>query len=115
MNKSKNITRECCDEQRVNSENTVEFFTNGKRATVSFSQRRYKRIIYRLAETRSEECQIVAENADGSLCAHVPVTWIKIAPVRKVSEQQREAGRRNILKAQIKQAENALKSKQTRQ
>jgi hypothetical protein len=39
-----------------------------------------------------------------SCCYHVPKSWIKITPPRKVSEKQREAARRNIEKAQAKNA-----------
>lgn len=34
-------------------------------------------------------CQIVAENEDSSICAHVPRSWIKIIPSRQLSEEQR--------------------------
>ena len=34
---------------------------------------------------------IMAENEDGSLFAHVPVNYIKISPPKKMSEEQREA------------------------
>ena len=39
--------------------------------------------------TNSEECEIMAENQDGSLCAHIPVAWIKINPAKQLSEEQR--------------------------
>ena len=41
------------------------------------------------AAERPEECEIVAENPDGSLCAHIPVAWIKINPAKQLSEEQR--------------------------
>lgn len=55
------------------NENAIEFITDSKRATVTFTQGRYKSRIKKLAESHPEECQIVAENQDGSLCAHIPV------------------------------------------
>ena len=81
-------------------ENVIEFLLNEKRATVTFSQGRFKSRIRKLAEEHPEDCQIVAENRDGSICAHVPVDWVKISPPAMRTESQREAGRRNILKAQ---------------
>lgn len=41
------------------------------------------------AAERPEECEIVAENQDGSLCANIPVAWIKINPTKQLSEEQR--------------------------
>ena len=83
-------------------ENVIEFLENQERATVTFSQGRYKTRIRRLAAERPEECQIVAENQDGSLCAHIPVAWIKINPTQQLTEEQREQRaenmRRNIQK-----------------
>lgn len=31
----------------------------------------------------------MAENQDGSLCARIPVAWIKINPTKQLSEEQR--------------------------
>lgn len=80
-------------------ENVIEFIKGEDRATVTFSQGRYKSRVKNLAARYPEECQIVAENKDGSICAHIPVSWVKISPPREVSEAQREASRRNLSKA----------------
>ena len=75
-------------------ENAIEFIKDEKRATVTFSQGRYKSRIRKLAADHPEECRIIAENRDGSLCAHIPVSWVKISPPRAISEDQRlEAGK----------------------
>ena len=71
-------------------ENVIEFLENHERATVSFSQGRYKTRIRNLAKQRPEECQIVAENKDGSLCAHIPTSWIRINPGMELTDEQRE-------------------------
>lgn len=81
-------------------ENVIEFLENQQRATVTFSQGRYKTRIRKLAKARPEECQIVAENKDGSILAHIPTSWVRITPPPVRTEAQREAGRLNILKAQ---------------
>ena len=70
-------------------ENVIEFLENQERATVTFSQGRFKSRIRKLAAERPEECEIVAENKDGSLCAHIPVKWVKIKPTKQLSEGQR--------------------------
>lgn len=71
-------------------ENVIEFIKDEKRATVTFSQRKFKTKIRKLEESHPEECQIVAENKDGSICAHIPVSWVHIYPERKLSEEQKE-------------------------
>jgi len=86
-------------------DNVIEFIKNSDRATVTFSQERFKSRIKNLTVERPEECQIVAENADGTICAHIPVSWIKINPTYQLSEEQREeraqAMRRNLLKSRL--------------
>ncbi len=89
-----------------NVENVIEFTKDSERATVTFSQGRHKSRIKKLAAGRPEECQIMAENANGSMCAHIPVEWIRISPPAARTETQREASRRNILKAQSVGHEN---------
>lgn len=71
-------------------ENVIEFIKDEKRATVTFSQGRYKTRIKELAKSHPEECEIVAENKDGSLCAHVPVEWVRINPKMTLTDEQKE-------------------------
>lgn len=78
-------------------ENVIEFLENQERATVTFSQGRYKTRIRRLAAEHPEECQIVAENPDGSLCAHIPVAWVRIALPAARTETQRELSRERMI------------------
>ena len=73
-----------------NMENVIEFTKDSERASVIFCQGRYKSRIKKLAADRPEECQIVVENTDGSLCAHIPIAWIKINPTKQLSEEQRK-------------------------
>ncbi len=80
------------------NENCIEWVKDQERTTVSLSQRRIISRVEKLALERPEECQIVARNADGSICAHVPVTWIKISPPAIRTENQREQARLNVMK-----------------
>ena len=73
-----------------NVENGIEFLKDSDRATVSFSQGRYISKIKRLATEHPEECQIVVENTDGSICAHIPVSWVKINPTQQLSDERRQ-------------------------
>ncbi len=72
------------------SENNIEFYSNTETATASFTQGRYKTKIRKLAEKFPEVCKILAENDDGSILAHFPVSWVKINPPRKVSEERKK-------------------------
>lgn len=47
--------------------------------------------LLRFAEERPEEVKIMTENRDGSVFAHVPISYIKVSPPRQVSDEQREA------------------------
>lgn len=78
------------------SENAIEFVKDGSRATVTFSQGRYKSRIKKLAKKHPEECEIIAENKDGSLLAHVPVAWIRINPSKVLSEKHLDALRGSV-------------------
>ncbi len=83
------------------SENVIEWTKDHNRATLTLSQRRIITRVKKLAESHPEKCQIVAENQDGSICADVPVSWIKINPEKNLTEEQRkalsESMRRNVL------------------
>ena len=91
-NKTVNIIEQNKKEIFMDScnENVIEFMTNDTRATLSFSQGRYKSVIRKLAEKHPEDCQIIADNEDGSICAHVPVSWLRISPPRQYTEEQRQ-------------------------
>lgn len=47
--------------------------------------------LMRYAQERPDEVKLKADNKDGSAFFHVPVSYIKVSPPRKVSEAQREA------------------------
>ena len=101
-NKTVNIIEQNKKEIFMDScnENVIEFMTNDTRATLSFSQGRYKSVIRKLSEKHPDDCQIIADNEDGSICAHVPVAWIRISPPKQYTEEQRqqmgERMRRNV-------------------
>lgn len=70
-------------------ENVIEFLKDDTRATLSLSQKRYISQVRKLSEQYPDECEIVANNKDGSICAHVPVSWVQIRRPREYSEEQR--------------------------
>ena len=69
-------------------ENNIEWLTGQDRVTVSFSQQKFVNKIRKLAQ-KHPEVEIVAENADGSITAHVPLKFVKISAPKHVSEEQR--------------------------
>ena len=79
-------------------ENVIEFLNGQKRATVTLSQGRYKTKVEKLAKERPDECKILARNPDGTILAHVPTSWVKISPPRKVemSEDRKEELRKQL-------------------
>lgn len=86
-------TREIALPDHYGNENVIEWVKDGKTATLSLTQGRTISRVMKLAKSRPEECKIIAQNADGSICARVPVGWIKISPIKEVSEEQKEAAR----------------------
>ena len=54
--------------------------------------------LMRYALERPNEVNLKAENKDGSGLFHVPVSYIKCSPPRKVSEEQREAAGERLRK-----------------
>lgn len=71
-------------------ENVIEFIRDDKTATVTFCQGRYISRIKELAERKPDKCQIVTENRDGSIVAHIPTTWIRINPDLEITAERKE-------------------------
>lgn len=87
------------------SENVIEWVKDQAKATVTLSQRRIITRVRNLAKSRPDDCQIVAENKDGSIVAHIPTSWIRINPTRELSEAQEK-----VLKRAQANANNTSKS-----
>ena len=47
--------------------------------------------LMRYAQERPDEVKLMAENKDGSAFFHIPISYVKVSPPRKVSDEQREA------------------------
>lgn len=70
----------------------IEWLRSGEYAGVTTpSSTALKSKLMRLAKERPDEVKVMAENKDGSAYFHIPVSYIKVSPPRKVSEEQREA------------------------
>lgn len=66
-------------------ENAIEWYSGDDRVCVTFTQKKFVNKVLRYAKTH-EEIEIVADNEDGALCAHIPLSWIKISPPKKGRE-----------------------------
>ena len=82
----------------MSKENNIEWLTGQDRVTLSFSQGKFINKIKRLAESHPE-VEIVAENKDGTITAHVPLKYIKISAPRVMTEEQRQQARDRLLKS----------------
>lgn len=87
-------------------ENAIEWFSGNKLACITLSQKKYINKVLRLAE-ETDQVNIVARNSDGTICAHIPVSWIKINPPRQgrvfTDEEKAETAERLKLARQNKQ------------
>jgi len=77
-------------------ENNIEWLNGQQRVTVTLSQAKFINKVKKLAEQR-EDVEIVAENKDGSICAHLPLKFIKISAPRQMTEEQKEQARERLL------------------
>ena len=67
-------------------------YNNLKNKVEEYRQKnnRLVQAIRKLAEKHPEDCRIIVDNEDGSICAHVPVSWLRISPPRQYTEEQRQ-------------------------
>lgn len=66
-----------------NTENNIEFLSGQHFATVTYTNRKHINRIKKLYETRKEDFKYFVENTDGSICAKIPLRWVKINPGKK--------------------------------
>ena len=89
-----------------NNENCIEFLSGERSAVVSFTNRKHINRIKKLYEERKDDFKYFHENTDGSICAKIPLKWIKInsgSKTRRVmTEEQKEAARIRLANARNK-------------
>ena len=83
-------------------ENMIEFTTGQNTATVTFTNRKYINRIRKLYEKPRDDFTYFVENKDGSVCAKIPLKWIRIKPGRKnshvMTDEQKESARNRLKK-----------------
>ena len=92
------------------SENVIDFITGERTATVTFTNRKHINRIKNIYEERKDDFKYFRENPDGSVCAKIPLKWIKINPGSKegrvMTEEQKEAARIRLQNARNKMNRN---------
>ena len=74
------------------SEFTIEWIKGNDYAGVTVpSGTALKSKLMRYAQERPDEVKLMAENKDGSAFFHIPISYVKVSPPRKVSEEQKKA------------------------
>lgn len=83
-------------------DNCFEWILGETTASVTFSQKKFVNKLKKLAKQYPDNVEIIAENEDGSICAHVPVSWFKFSPPKKgreFTEEEKQAAAERMLKA----------------
>ena len=80
------------------TETTYEHVAGDKTFTVTAAERWSIAMIKKLKERYPNDVEIVYENTDGSLVAHIPYEWmrIKAKAKRSLTEEQREVLRERM-------------------
>ena len=93
-----------------NNENCIEFLSGERSAVVSFTNRKHINRIKKLYEERKDDFKYFHENTDGSICAKIPLKWIKINSGSKtgrvMTEEQKEAARIRLQNARENKNKN---------
>ena len=89
-----------------NNENCIEFLSGERSAVVSFTNKKHINRIKKLYEERKDDFKYFHENTDGSICAKLPLKWIKINSGSKtgrvMTEEQKAAARVRLANARNK-------------
>ena len=89
-----------------NTENMIDFISGTRTATVTFTNKKHINRIKKLYEERKDDFKYFVENPDGSVCAKLPLKWIKIHAGSKegrvMTEEQKEAARIRLANARKK-------------
>ena len=79
-----------------NMENVLEFISGARTVTVSFTNQKHINRIKKLYEERKDDFKYFHENTDGSICAKLPLKWIKISPPKINNRIYTEEEKRKI-------------------
>ena len=89
-----------------NQENMIEFISGSRTCTVTFTNQKHINRMKKIYEERKEDFKYFIVNNDGSVCAKIPLKWLKINPGSKtgrvLTDEQKEAARTRLANARMK-------------
>lgn len=85
-------------------ETAIEHVAGEETATFYSAEKKWINLIYRLKEQYPDEVDIRYVNKDGSLVVHIPASWVKVKPKKKVAmtTEQIEASKARLEQGRIK-------------
>lgn len=73
-------------------ENVIEWLTGQETISVTLTQKKYINRVKRLAKKYPEQVQVLVENDDGSIFAHLPLKALKLNIITSnLTEEQKKA------------------------
>lgn len=92
-----------------NVENMVEFISGARTATVTFTNPKHIRKLKELYEEHAEDFRYFKLNQDGSVCAKIPLKWVRISAgrtgtKREMTDEQKQALRERLAAGREKAA-----------
>ena len=83
-------------------ENVIEWVNGDEKAALTLNREKHKTRIKKLKAQYPDEVDFII-NRDGSMFAHIPVSWVRISPPRKVdlTDEQKQilADRMRLLRS----------------
>lgn len=81
-------------------ENCIEWIEGDERVTITTYHRKFINKLKAISKENPEDVEIIAENEDGSICAHASINCIGISPKRKynLSDERRQELRQRFEK-----------------
>lgn len=79
-------------------ETSIDHVSGEDYAILFTSERKWINYVYKLKESHPDEVDIRHVNDDGSLIVHIPASWMKIKPKKKVvlTDEQIEASKARL-------------------
>ena len=92
-----------------NNENMIEFLLGTHTATVTFTNAKHIKKIKELYESHPDDFKYFTENNDGSICAKIPLKWVRISAgrtgaKREMTDEQKEALKQRLAAGRAKAA-----------
>lgn len=88
-------------------ENAIEWYNGQKTITITLSQRKLINKIMKYAKDFPNEVKIDSINEDGTVLAHIPLTYLKIQKPRMMSEDDKNKARERLQKYHKSKKENS--------